>query len=386
MSRTPSATVDPVALAKDLIRVNSVTPAGPACFDIVETVLAGAGFTVERVFFDEDGSGPVENLFATAGDGNRHLAFAGHVDVVPPGPAEAWTHDPFGAATDGDTLYGRGAQDMKGGVAAMIAAAVSWRAEGGPGRISFLITGDEEGPALSGTRPLMAWCAERTSFDAAIVGEPTSREVLGDTIKIGRRGSLSATITIKGKQGHVAYQHNAENPIAHAVAIGAALMAPLDEGSAAFAPTNLEITSMDVGNTAFNVIPGEAALRFNVRFNDHWTADTLKAELGGRIERAAPGAKMSIAWQPGISDCFLTRDDALIEAVTSAVATVTGVTPEATTGGGTSDARFIKNYCPVIEFGAVGSTMHQVDERTSVAELETLTKAYGAIIASVLAP
>ena len=378
-----TGSIDPVALAEALIRAESVTPAGPHVFDIVERALADAGFAVERLTFAEEGADPVENLFATRGEG-RHLALAGHVDVVPPGPREAWTHDPFGAVTEGDTLYGRGAQDMKGGVAAMIAAAARWSANGGPGRLSFLITGDEEGIAINGTRPLVAFAAARHPIDAAIVGEPTSREVLGDTIKVGRRGSVSGEVRVRGVQGHVAYPEKAHNPIPALFAIGEALGEPLDAGNAHFAPSNLEIVSVDVDNPAYNVIPAAATLRFNVRANDEWTVETLKAHLAERILGAAPEAEL--AWHPGASGAFRTADPALLARITAAIAAATGVTPEATTGGGTSDARFIKDHCPVVEFGAVGSTMHQIDERTSVTELRALCDAYGAIIDAVLAP
>ena len=370
---------DPVPIAQALIRAESVTPAGPAVFDEVEAALARAGFHVERVTFAAEGTTPVENLYATRGEG-RHLAFAGHVDVVPPGAADTWTHPPFAAVIEGDTLYGRGAQDMKGAVAAMIAAATDWAADDAPGRVSFLVTGDEEGPSVNGTKPLMAWAAERTRFDAVVVGEPTSRADLGDTIKIGRRGTLSGTVTVEGRQGHVAYQHLADNPVPVLLAIGQALCAPLDEGTEAFLPSNLEIVSVDVGNPAWNVIPARAVLRFNVRFNDSWSARSLAAALEARIAEAAGGAKARVSWEANAGEAFLTRDDAVVEAVTHAVARTTNVTPEATTGGGTSDARFIKDYCPVVEFGAVGDTMHQVDERTSVAELRRLAAAYRAII------
>jgi len=376
---------DPLPVAIDLIRAESVTPAGPAVFDVVEKALSAAGFAVERVTFAAQGTAPVENLFATRGSG-RHLAFAGHVDVVPPGPAEGWTRPPFGAVLEGDTLYGRGAQDMKGAVAAMIAAAADWAADGGPGRLSFLVTGDEEGPSVNGTRPLVAWAAERFPMDACIVGEPTSRTRLGDTIKIGRRGTLSGTVTVRGRQGHVAYQHLADNPVPALLAIGQALLAPLDEGTDAFEPTNLEIVSVDVGNPAWNVIPAAATLRFNVRFNDLWTSATLADALRGRIAAAAAGADATVTFEPNPGESFLTRDEALIEAVTHAVARTTNVAPEATTGGGTSDARFIKDHCPVLEFGAVGDTMHQADERTSVAELRRLAAAYRAIVDAVLSP
>lgn len=374
--------IDVAALAADLLRIDSVTPAGPPVFDVVERALAGAGFAVTRLTFAADGTAPVENLFATKGEG-RHLAFAGHVDVVPPGPAERWTHPPFAAKVDGDTLYGRGAQDMKGAVAAMIAAGADWAASGAPGRLSFLITGDEEGPAVNGTAPLVAWAAARYPLDAAIVGEPTSRERLGDTIKVGRRGSLSATVTVTGRQGHVAYQHLAKNPVPELLAVAQALLVPLDGGNARFAPSNLEIVSVDVGNPAWNVVPGAASLRFNVRFSDTWTPSLLMNALERRIVTAAPHATVATVFEPA-SHAFLTRDEALIAAVTAAVAATTGVTPEATTGGGTSDARFIKDFCPVVEFGAVGDTMHQVDERTSVTDLRRLASAYRAVAGAVL--
>lgn len=372
---------DPLPLARALIAAESVTPAGPAVFDALERALAGAGFAVERPVFASAGT-PIENLFATRGSG-RHLAFAGHADIVPPGPLGAWTHAPFAADVDGDTLYGRGAQDMKGALAAMVAAGTDWAMSGTPGRLSFVITGDEEGPAVDGTRPLIAEVAGRLPLDAAVVGEPTSRRTLGDTIKIGRRGSLSATVTVAGRQGHVAYQHLADNPLPDLLRIGAALTLPLDAGTERFDPTNLEIVAVDTGNPSWNVIPGRAALRFNVRYNDAWTGDALRTELARRIDAAAPG-RATVAWEPSLSDCFLTRDEPLIAAVAAAVERATGVRPEATTGGGTSDARFIKDYCPVVEFGAVGDTMHQADERTSVADLRRLAAAYRAIVDAVL--
>ncbi|WP_075221913.1 succinyl-diaminopimelate desuccinylase [Acuticoccus yangtzensis] len=380
--------LDSLPLARELIRAESVTPAGPAAFDLVEGALTAAGFTVTRMMFDSAGT-PIENLYAHIGTGGRHLALAGHVDVVPAGNPDAWSHAPFAASVDGDTLYGRGAQDMKGAVAAMITAAADWAATGAPdrgeGQLSFIITGDEEGAAVDGTAPLIAWAAERTRIDAAIVGEPTSVKVLGDTIKIGRRGSMSAEVTVTGRQGHVAYQHLAASPVPALLAIGQALKAPLDEGTAQFLPTNLEIVSIDIANPAWNVIPESGRLRFNVRFNDLWEPDALRAELIRRITGAAGDMAVDIAWQPSHGGAFRTKDDALIAAVTGAIRATTGVTPEATTGGGTSDARFIKDYCPVVEFGGVGDTMHQVNERTSIAELTRLTAAYRAIIDAVLA-
>lgn len=374
--------VDPISLAKALIAAESVTPAAGEVFDVAERALAQAGFTVTRITFQAEGTPAVENLYATRGSG-RHLAFAGHLDVVPPGPLEDWDTPPFDPAIDGDTLSGRGAVDMKGGVAAMIAAGADWAQSGAEGQVSFVITGDEEGPAVNGTLPLMQWCAERTRFDGCIVGEPTSRTRLGDTIKVGRRGSLSGTVVVGGRQGHVAYQHAAHNPVPECLAIGAALNASLDDGTDEFAPSNLEIVSVDVGNTAWNVIPPSIALRFNVRFNDIWTVESLQAELSARIKAAAPDADATISFLPSFG-AFLTRDTALIEAVSDAVEASTGVRPEATTGGGTSDARFIKDFCPVVEFGDVGTTMHQVNERTSIAQLRALTTAYRTIIDRVL--
>lgn len=379
--------IDPVTLCQALVRAESVTPAGPAAFDVAEAALSSAGFTVERMTFGgADGSVPVENLFATKGSGGRHLAFAGHVDVVPPGPADKWDIAPFSGLVEGDTLYGRGAQDMKGGVAAMIAAAARWDGAPGTGRISFLITGDEEGRALNGTKPLVAAIAARDPIDAAILGEPTSRAVLGDTIKIGRRGSVSAEVKVTGVQGHVAYQEKAQNPMPALLAIGQALLEPLDEGSQTFAPSNLEIVSIDVGNPVFNVIPAEATLRFNVRVNDRWTVASLKETLDARIEKAAGDIAFSVHWVDGASGAFHNPDEALIARVSDAIHRATGIRPEATTGGGSSDARFIKDHCPVLEFGAVGSMMHQTNEKTSVSELRRLADTYREIIDAVLAP
>ncbi|WP_420391556.1 succinyl-diaminopimelate desuccinylase [Acuticoccus sp.] len=373
--------IDPLALARALIRVPSVTPAGPEVFDVVERALRDAGFEVTRMTFASAGTG-VENLFATRGMG-RHLAFAGHLDVVPPGAADAWSSPPYAATVDGDALVGRGAQDMKGGVAAIIAATARWASDGGPGRVSLLLTGDEEGPAVDGTRPLVEWVCARHPIDAAVVGEPTSLERLGDTLKVGRRGSLSATVTICGRQGHVAYQERADSPVPALLSVGQALLAPLDEGTPVFSPSNLEIVGIEVANLAWNVIPATASLRFNVRYNDRWSPDTLRAELTQRITRAA-SRPVDVAWEDGVSEAFVTRDEALIEAVSDAVEEATGVRPEQSTSGGTSDARFLKDYFPVVEFGAVGDTMHQPNERTSVAELRTLASAYRAIIDRVI--
>jgi succinyl-diaminopimelate desuccinylase len=387
---------DPAALLEALVRAASVTPDVGAALDLLEQALKPAGFEVHRPVFSAPGTPDVENLFAAIGSGGPHLTFAGHVDVVPPGPAELWRHDPFGAIVEDGVLYGRGACDMKGGVAAMVAAALAFLAARGPnfgGRLSLLVTGDEEGPAVNGTAKLLEWAAARGErFDAAIVGEPTSREALGDQIKIGRRGSFSATLTVEGRQGHAAYPHLADNPLRGLVTLlDAVLATPLDKGSDAFEPSTLEVVSIDVGNPAWNVIPGRADARLNSRYNDLWTGPRLGAELRRRLAAAAedrrlrPDADAPVRWrleeEPLVSDVFLTRDERLIASVSDAVEQVTGRRPALSTGGGTSDARFIKDYCPVIELGLVGTTMHQVDERVPLAEVEELMRIYEAFLA-----
>ncbi len=372
---------DPVALAQALIRCPSVTPAEGGALAVLERVLAPAGFAVARPVFSAPGTPDVENLFATIGSGTPHLVFAGHTDVVPPGPPELWRHPPFAAVVEDGVLYGRGAADMKGGVAAFLAAALDFRAAAHRrGTLSFLITGDEEGPSVNGTVKLLAFAAERGHrFDAAIVGEPTNPDTLGEAIKVGRRGSLSGTIRVVGRQGHVAYPHLADNPLPRLVALLAALgSGPLDGGTDRFQPSNLELTSVDVGNGAFNVIPAVATARFNIRFNDLWTAAKLEALVRARLDGATPAgaAAYHLTLEPALSGVFLTRADALIAPLSAAIAEVTGRTPELSTSGGTSDARFLKDYCPVVEFGLVGRTMHQANEHVAVADLIALTRIY----------
>lgn len=376
-------------LLVELVRAPSVTPdAGPA-LDVLERWLAPAGFAVERPRFSAEGTPAVENLFAAAGAGEPHLCLAGHVDVVQPGPQEAWRHPPFSAAIADGVLYGRGAVDMKGGVAAMSVAALRFLRRRGAdfgGRISMLITGDEEGPAVNGTAKLLQWAAARGErFSAALVGEPTSARRLGDQIKIGRRGSFSATVSVEGRQGHAAYPQMASNPIRGLTQLLHALQcAPLDAGSEAFEPSTLEIVSVDVGNPAWNVIPALARARLNSRYNDNWTRASLRAEIERRLEEAAGddalGAEVPVRWslseEPASADVFLTRDEALIECISRAVESVTGLRPAASTSGGTSDARFIRDYCPVVEFGPVGASMHQIDERVPLAEIDELARIY----------
>jgi succinyl-diaminopimelate desuccinylase len=325
----------------------------------------------------------VENFFAAIGTGERHLTFAGHVDVVPPGPEEGWTHPPFAAVIEDGVLFGRGAVDMKGSLAAMCIAVIRFvERRGGAfgGRFSFLVTGDEEGVAVNGTAKLLEWArAQGEGFSAALVGEPTSAERLGDQIKIGRRGSFSATLTVEGKQGHAAYPEKADNPVRGLTQLLYALQAPpLDGGSAHFGPSSLEVVSVDVGNPAWNVIPASARARFNSRYNDNWTRDTLRVEIERRLIEAAAasmlGARAPSKWrlaeEPAGSEPFLTRDETLIATISRAIEEVLGRRPALSTSGGTSDARFIRHYCPVVEFGPVGTSMHQIDERVPLAEIE----------------
>jgi succinyl-diaminopimelate desuccinylase len=376
---------DPVTIARDLVRCRSVTPAEGGALGMIESLLGGAGFTVARTTFAEPGTAPVENLYARLGKSPPHLVFAGHTDVVPPGDEARWSHPPFAGEIAGGALYGRGAVDMKGGIACALAAALDHVAarQGQPaGSISFLITGDEEGIAVNGTSKLLQWAADRGErFDHCILGEPSSAAAVGDTIKVGRRGSLNGTITVSGRQGHVAYPQLADNPIRTLTALMTALMAtPLDQGSAHFEPSNLEFTSVDVGNPVVNLIPGEARARFNIRFNDCHSQASLKTLIETRAQAAAAPAHWRIDLETSNADVFLAEPGAFLDLVVGAIAEVAGRTPKLSTTGGTSDARFIKNYCPVLELGLVGRTMHQTDECTTLADLVTLTAVYRRIL------
>jgi len=379
-------TADPVALARDLLRCPSVTPAEAGALALIETVLRATGFEVHRVVFAEPGTAPVENLFGRIGDHEPHFVFAGHTDVVPPGENAKWSHPPFAGEIRDNVLFGRGAVDMKGAVGCAIAAALDYLAAHGgnlKGSISFLITGDEEGVAVNGTVKLLEWARERGhSFDHCVLGEPSNADRIGDTIKIGRRGSLNGELVIAGKQGHVAYPERADNPVRGLVTLMSALMSnPLDHGSAHFAPSNLEFTSIDIGNRVVNLIPAEAGARFNIRFNDCHSQVSLKT-LVERLASAAAGERVRwhINWEPSNADWFVLEPSPFIDLVTAAIKDVTGRAPKLSTTGGTSDARFIKNYCSVLEFGLVGQTMHQVDERTPIADLHALTAVYRRIL------
>ncbi len=376
---------DPVAIARDLIRCPSVTPAEGGALGYIEGVLKSAGFAAHRTTFSEPGTADVENLYARIGTAAPHLVLAGHTDVVPPGDESAWTHPPFAADLADGVIYGRGAVDMKGAIACKLAAVLDHLAASGKpkGSISFLITGDEEDVAVNGTVKLLKWAAARgEKFDHCILGEPTNPDALGDMIKIGRRGSLNGTLTVEGTQGHVAYPALADNPVRGIVALMSALIAePLDRGSAHFDPSNLEFTSVDVGNKTVNIIPREARARFNIRYNDRHTRDGVKALMEARAAAAAGGRiRWSIAWDPSNADVFLTKPGPFVDLVAGAVAEVTGRKPQLSTSGGTSDARFIKDHCPVIEFGLANQTMHKVDERVPAADLVALTAIYRRIL------
>ena len=378
-------TADPVAIARDLVRCRSVTPEDGGALGVLQAVLTQAGFTVQRTVFTEAGTAPIDNLYARIGTAKPNLVFAGHTDVVPAGNEAAWTHPPFAGEVAGERLYGRGAVDMKGGIAAFVAAALDYLAANGgkpTGSISLLVTGDEESVAVNGTIKLLQWAAARgETFDHCILGEPSNVETVGDTIKAGRRGSLNGTLIVHGRQGHVAYPERADNPVRGLVTLIEALQAPLDQGSALFAPSNLEFTSVDVGNPTVNLIPGEARARFNIRFNDRHSQASLRSLIEQRAHDAAAGrVNFSFEWQPSNADVFVTLPGPFTDLAVAAIEEVTGRRPQLSTSGGTSDARFIKDYCPVIEFGLVGQTMHQVDESTPVADLVTLTAVYRRII------
>jgi succinyl-diaminopimelate desuccinylase len=381
---------DALSIAQALIRCPSVTPADAGALGVLENLLNAHGFEVHRVTFSEPGTADIDNLYARIGKDAPHITFAGHTDVVPPGDETAWSHGAFSGEVKDGFLYGRGAVDMKGGIACSVAAVLQFLAanggkpqENGKGSISFLITGDEEDVSVNGTTKLLQWVKARgEKFDHCVLGEPSNQQELGDCIKVGRRGSQSGTLYVEGKQGHVAYPQRAANPVPDISRLIVALSdEPLDGGSAQFQPSNLEFTSVDVGNTASNVIPGQARAKFNIRFNDHFTQATLKQLVEERLAKAAGNRiKAHIVWEPSNSNVFLTKPGPFTDLAIAAIEEVTGRKPELSTTGGTSDARFIASHCPVIEFGLLGQTMHQIDERASVADIEKLTRIYRGIL------
>jgi succinyl-diaminopimelate desuccinylase len=370
--------IDPIPLAQALIECRSVTPAEAGALDVAGGALAALGFSVRRMKF-----GLVDNLYARLGSARPNFCFAGHVDVVPPG--DGWASDPFSAQIRDGMIYGRGAADMKTAIAAMIAGTENYLStHGAPaGSISFLLTCDEEGPAVDGSkRVLEALTAEGEALDHCLVGEPTSEERVGDVIKNGRRGSLNVVIIMEGKQGHVAYPHRAVNPVTALVETAAALKArTLDDGAPGFGRSNLEITSIDVGNPAHNVIPQRASLKLNIRFNTHHTGESLFAWITETAEAAAAraGARVSFSISSQ-SVCFYTPPGELTDLVAQAVQESFGYAPELATTGGTSDARFIRNYCPVVELGLRNETAHMVDEHCAVEDVRTLARCYAAVL------
>lgn len=362
---------DVIELTQKLISCPSVTPKDEGALVYLEEQLTALGFTCHRLDFGE-GEEHVPNLFARYGTSAPHICYAGHTDVVPAGDESAWTYGAFNPHIEDGVLYGRGASDMKGSVAAFTAAVSHFLSEQKPtGSISLLITGDEEGPAINGTVKVLEWMKEHNHIpDVAIVGEPTNPDFLGQEIKVGRRGSLTGYVSVSGKQGHVAYQHLADNPLPRLIKLMDALASHIfDEGSEFFPPTNLEVTSIDVGNIADNVIPANGKAKFNIRFNDHWNKETLSAKVKELLDGCGYDYDLKLVCG---AQSFITQPGDWTDTVKAAVQEITGKTPELTTNGGTSDARFISQYCPVVEFGGINATIHQVNENAKVEDLQNL--------------
>ncbi len=389
MTTSASLTTDPVALAQALIRCRSVTPDEGGALTLLQSLLEPAGFQCHRLPFSAPGTPDVDNLYArfgALGTNGPHLCFAGHTDVVPPGDEKAWTHPPFAGVVENGVLWGRGAIDMKGAIACFAVAALRFIASRNgkiPGAISFLITGDEEGPSINGTAKVLDWMKDNGErMDACIVGEPSSLDTFGDELKIGRRGSLNGELIVLGKQGHAAYPRTAENPVPKlARMIDRLSSAPLDKGTENFEPSSLEVTVISVNNAATNVIPSEARAKLNIRYNDLWTRPKVEAHVRAICEATA--AELGARWQltfSGTGDVFRTKPGPLVDTMSGAAKSITGLTPRMSTGGGTSDARFIHFYCPVIEFGLLNRTIHQVDEHCDIVDLHRLVDVYGAFL------
>jgi succinyl-diaminopimelate desuccinylase len=388
---TPNA-IDVIDLTRALVRCESVTPREAGALELLERTLAPLGFRCERMDFTQAGTDDVANLYACIGQpeeaNGRHFCFAGHSDVVPVGDLSSWTIGPFSAELSEGYLFGRGAADMKGAIAAFTEAASRFVARRGHdfgGAISLLITGDEEGPAVNGTVKMLKRLADRgEKLDVCLVGEPTSSRRFGDMMKIGRRGSMTVDLTVRGVQGHVGYPERLDNPLHRLSAMIEALVRePIDEGSEHFQPTSLQFTTIDVGNKATNIAPGTVHARFNTRFNDLWTSKTLLTHLQERIDRvnARLGGNGIVEYKVEVSgESFHTLPGPLSDLVAGAIRDVTGVETELSTTGGTSDARFIRGYCPVIEFGLIGESMHKVDEKSAIADLKTLARVYETVL------
>lgn len=373
---------DPVALSQSLIQCPSITPVDAGALGVLQGFLEAQGFTCHRQVFEEEGTEPVDNLYARIGDTAPNLCFAGHTDVVPPGDESLWVHPPFAADIAGDKLFARGATDMKCAIAAFATAAARFIADTGnnlPGSISLLITGDEEGISINGTRKMLQWLTDKgETLDACLVGEPTNPKVLGEMAKIGRRGSMNFRLTVNGTQGHAAYPHLADNPVPRLVRMLNALIAsPLDEGSEHFQASTLTITTADVANPAANVIPSQATAGFNIRFNDLHTSADIERIIRERLDSEGTPYELSLRVS---GESFLSPPGVLSNAISAAVSDITGKTPELSTTGGTSDARFIKDYCPVAEFGMISDTAHKTDEHVLVADIRALDDIYHAFI------
>jgi len=378
-----TATIAPLALARDLIRCASVTPVEGGALALLEDRLGGLGFVCHRLLFSEEGTPDVENLYARYGNGQPNFCFAGHTDVVPIGDEADWSVHPFAGEIKDDRLYGRGASDMKGAIAAFVSAAqkfITARGNDFEGSISFLITGDEEGPAINGTVKVLDWMrTEGQKVDHCLVGEPTNPNELGEMVKIGRRGSMTGRITTHGTQGHVAYPQLADNPVPRLVEmLGLLCNLELDQGNEHFQASNLEVINLDIGNEATNVIPGHASAVFNIRFNTEHSGNSLKATLKALCDQV--GGAYDLTYVPGGSEPFLTVEGDFTRMVTKAIEAECGRVPELSTSGGTSDARFIKNYCPVVEFGLIGQTMHKVDENAGTGDIDALSRIYHRIL------
>ena len=383
--------IDAVDLSQALLRCPSITPVDAGALDILETTLNDLGFKCYRLPFSEAGTPDVDNLFARIGTNSPNFCFAGHTDVVPIGNREDWSKDPFGGQIYKGAVHGRGASDMKCAIACFTAAASRFIARHGKnfrGSISFLITGDEEGPAINGTKKMLDWLVKQEhTLDACLVGEPTNVEVLGDTLKIGRRGSMNGNLIVHGTQGHVAYPHLANNPVPVILKMLSAINSDvLDIGSDHFPPSNIEITTVDVGNRATNVIPTKAQARFNIRFNDLHSGASLEQHIRKIIQAVATENEATYSLDFSISgESFLSSPGLLSQIIQEATKNVTGQVPELSTSGGTSDARFIKDFCPVAEFGMINATAHKVNENASINDINALTDVYNAVLESFFA-
>lgn len=378
MSKTVIDKINPIELSQRLIRCPSVTPDEGGALDELQNVLEQLGFRCQRLLFSESGTPDVDNLYARLGDRGPNFCFAGHSDVVPPGDRDEWGEDPFSGVVIDGKLFGRGSADMKSAIASFISAVQRYKSNVGeeiPGSISLLITGDEEGPAINGTIKVLDWMSKNNELiDACIVGEPTNPDHLGQMIKIGRRGSFTGWLTVTGVQGHTAYPHLAENPLSKLVKMLEPLAEEqLDQGTEYFPPTTVAISSIDTGNSATNVIPQKVTASFNIRFNDSRTAEDLEEWLRGHFDSVGGSYQLETACS---SNAFITEPGALSEDLISAIKDVVGSSPEMSTTGGTSDARFIRKYCPVVEFGIVGKTMHKINEHVEIKDVELLTDIY----------